>query len=149
ALRGFNGAEHFARRHHWSPAHAQEVRDQGFDVVHGAVLHRRSRQRVIRFIRTLGHIFYALLDDAQALPHLLDTYRRAVIAIAVLGCWNVELKLVVSGVGLPLAKIPFRSTGAKVGTSNAPLDSLIHCEATDTFGARFKNPISHHGAVVL
>ena len=104
---------------------------------------------MIRFIRTLGHIIYALLDDAQALPHLLDMHRRAVIAIAVLAGWNVELKLFVSGVGLALAKIPFKSASAKGGTGHAPLDRLIACEAADTFRARFENPVSHHGAVVL
>src|SRR4030095_4290923 len=76
-------------------------------------------------------------------------HRRPVIAIAVLARWNVELKLFVSGVGLALAKIPFKSTSAKRGTGDAPLDSLIHCEATDAFGARFENPVLHHGAVVF
>src|SRR4029453_7532635 len=148
-LGGFNGAQRFTHRHYWSPAHAQEMRDQGFDVVHGAVLHRRSRERVIRFIRTVRHILYALLDDAKALPHLLDMHRRAVIAIAVLACWNIELKLFVSRVGLALAKIPFKSTSAKGGPGHAPHDSLTPWEAGDTFGARFEKPVSHHGAVVF
>ena len=104
---------------------------------------------VIRFIRTLGHVVHALLDDAQALPHLLDPHHRAIVAIAAFGRWNVELKLVVSGVRLPLAKIPIESAGAKVGARHAPLDCFIHGEAADAFGARLENPVSHHRAVVL
>ena len=37
-----------------------------------------------------------------------DTYGGAIIAIPVLRSWNVELELVVSRVGLLLAKIPFK-----------------------------------------
>ena len=75
---------------------------------------------MIRLIRTLGHIVYALFDDAQALPHLLDMHRRAVIAIAVLAGWNVELKLFVSGVGLALAKIPFEIRKREAGDRSCP-----------------------------
>src|SRR5262245_33114085 len=149
AFGGLDGSQCFAYRHHRSPAHAQEVRDQRFDVVHRAVLHWGSSQRVIRFIGTLRHMVHALLDNQQALAHLLDMHRRPVIAIAVFARWNVKLILFVSGVGLAFAKIPFESTSAERGTGHAPLNSFIHSEATDTLGARFENPVSHHGAVVL
>ena len=101
-------------------AHAQEVGDQGFDVVHRAVLHRRRGQRMIRFVRTLGHVVHALLDDAQALPHLLDADRRAVITIAVLARWDIELELFVARIGLPLAKVPFQAAGAKIRHRSRP-----------------------------
>jgi hypothetical protein len=135
ALGGFNGAERFTRRQHRSPAHAQEVRDQGFDVVHGAVFRRRSGERMIGFIRTLWHVPHALLNDAQALPHLFDTNCGTVVAVAILRRWNVELKLFVSGVGLPFAKIPFQTTGPEIRTGNTPFDSLVDSEAANPLGA--------------
>ena len=59
---------------------------------------------MIGFIRTLWHVPHALLNDAQALPHLFDTNCGTVVAVAILRRWNVELKLFVSGVGLPFSK---------------------------------------------
>src|SRR5580700_1789485 len=91
----------------------------------------------------------ALLDDAKALPHLLDTDRRTIVAVAVFADWNIEFKLLVSGVGLSLAKVPIHSTGAKVGPGDAPLDCLVHAEFADTLRAPFENRVSHHRAVVL
>src|SRR5271156_1132723 len=149
ALGGFDGTERFPYRHYRPPGHAEKVRDQSFDVMHGAVFHRRRSQRVIRFVGTLGHMLDALLDDAKALPHLLDTHRRAVVTVAVFAGWNFEFKLLIPGVGLALAKIPFQSTGAKVGAGDAPLDRLVHAELAYSFRPRFENRVSHHSAVIL
>src|SRR5215475_1877559 len=149
AFGGLDGSQCFAYRHHRSPAHAQEVRDQRFDVVHRAVLHWGSSPRVIRFIGTLRHMVHALLDNPQALAHLLDAHRSAVVTVAHPPGRDVELELIISRVGLALTKVPFKSACTQVGTVNAPLNGLIHSEATDTLGARFENPVSHHGAVVL
>src|ERR1700733_13553100 len=112
-----NCAERLAYRHYRTPAHAQEMRDQRLNIVHGARFHRGRGQMVIRLVRPFGHILHALIDDAEALPHLLNANHRAVVAIAAFSSWNVELKLIVSGVRLPFAKIPIEPASAKVGTS--------------------------------
>jgi len=79
-LRAFNGAS-ASPTGITGPSYAQEVRDQGFDIVHGAVLHRRSCQGDPIY-RDPRHILHALFDDAQALPHLFDTHHGAIVAIA-------------------------------------------------------------------
>src|SRR6185312_8033591 len=82
-----------ARGNDRPPAHTQKVGDEGLDVVHGPLLERRRGESMERLVGTGRHVVGALLDDAQALPHLLDPNDRAVVAITVLGGWNVELEL--------------------------------------------------------
>ena len=93
---------------------------------------------MIRFVRTLGHVVHALLDDAQALPHFLDAHHSPVITVAVLARWDVELEVVVARVRLPFAKIPLQPAGPKVGTGNSPLDGFIDSEAADPLCARLE-----------
>ena len=76
--------ERLAGRDDRSPAHVQKMVDQGLDVVHRVFFERGRCQRVVGFVRASRHIVHALLDDAQALAHLLDTHHGPVVAIAVL-----------------------------------------------------------------
>src|SRR5262249_8741622 len=130
-LRRLNGAQSLSGWYHRAPAHAQEMSDERFDVVHGPRFHRRCGQRVIPFLGTFRHVVDALLDDAQALSHLFYTYEGARIAIAGLRSGNVELKVFVAGIGLSLAEIPVESAGAKVRPSQTPVDRLIDAVAAD------------------
>jgi len=57
--------------------------------------------------------FHALIDNAQTLAHLFDAYRPAVIAVAVATGWDIELELLISGVGLLLAEVPLEAAGAQ------------------------------------
>src|SRR5208337_1188385 len=117
--------------------------------MHRALFHRRGSQVVVRFVRTLGHIFYALLDDPETLPHLLNAHRGARIAIARAGCGNVERKLLVAAVGLLLAEIPFQAAGAQIRAGYAPLDGLVCSECADSLSAPFEDRVPHHRAVIL
>src|SRR5690242_6469286 len=106
ALRCFDRAERLAGRRDWSPAHAQKMRDQGLDVVHGPFLQWRSAKCLTRLVGPCGHVGHALSDDPQALPHLLDSDQRAIVAIAMLRSRDLKFKLIVAGIRLLLAEVP-------------------------------------------
>jgi hypothetical protein len=50
--------------------------------MHGARFWWRSGKRVIRIAWTVWHLVDALLDNAEALAHLLDVHDCAVVTIA-------------------------------------------------------------------
>ena len=115
-----------------------KVRNQGFDIVHGAVLHGRSGRGDDPIYTDPRAYSPALLDDPEALPNLFDAHYGAIITIAGSGGRNIELELVVSAIRLPLAKFPFESAGAKVGTGHAPFDRFISAESADALCARLE-----------
>src|SRR5580658_3462533 len=123
--------------------------DQGFDIVHRAGLHRRRGQMVIRLVRTARHLLHALFDNPQALTDFLHAHPRAVITIAILRDWNVELELFVSAIGLPLTKIPIESGSPKISAGDAPLDSFVRGKRANAFGARLEDPVTQNSAVVF
>src|ERR1035441_5270785 len=125
------------------------MRNQSFDVVHGAILYGRSRQRMIRLIRSVRHTVHTLFDDAQTLPHFLYTDQRPVVAVAMGGRGNIELELLVARVGLLLAKVPFEAAGPQPRPRDAPLDRLVLGEVADSLGACLKNAIAHDLTVVF
>src|SRR3546814_12128826 len=55
----------------------------------------------------LAQPFYALLDDAVALAHFLDTHEITIVAVAIDADRNIEIQLVVNFIGLLAAQIPF------------------------------------------
>src|SRR5262245_8401329 len=120
----FDVNQRFTRRNHRPPAHAQKMRDQRFDVSHRALLDRRRRQRMVRFVRPGGHAVEALLDYPQALAHLGHADDGAVVAIAALGGGYVELELIVAGVRPLLTEVPLEPAGAQARPGHAPLDGL-------------------------
>src|SRR5215813_7660496 len=123
--------------------------DQRLDVPHRALLDRRRRQRMVRFVRPGGHVIEALLDDPQTLAHLGYAHDGAVITIAALRSGNLELELIVAGVRPPLAEVPLESAGAQARACHAPLDSLIQRVSADADGARFEDAVLHDQPVVL
>ena len=60
------------------PAHAKEMGDEGFDIMHGPLLTRRSTAHSgwSDWYGTGGILFQALLDNPQALAHLLHSDKR-------------------------------------------------------------------------
>src|SRR5208283_6003048 len=86
-----------ARRNDRTPAHAEEVGNERLYVSHGPILTWRCSQGFLRLVRTVRHVLKALFDDPQALPHLRNPYLRAVVAVAVVACRDVEGKPVVAG----------------------------------------------------
>src|SRR5262245_63422345 len=123
--------------------------DQGFDVVHRSSFHRWCGQRMIRFVRPFWHVLDALLDDTQALSHLLDSYGRAAVAIASVRGGNVELEVFIAGIGLSLPEVPIQPAGARVRPGHAPLDGLVDGVAADALRPWFDDGVTPPFAVVL
>src|SRR5665213_3812279 len=145
----FNRPERLTGRNHRTPTHSKKVRDQGFDVVHGSFLERWTCQWLGRLICALGHVVHALFDDAQALTHLFNAHRGAVVAVPMPACGNVEFELLVTGIRLLLAEVPLESAGAQIGTRDTPFDGLLRGEYSDAFGSRLEDPVLHDFLVVL
>ena len=74
-------------------------------------------------MRALRHVVHALLDDAQALAHLLDATTAAVVAVAMLAGGDVELELLVARIGPLLAKIPFEAARPQIRVRSRPTRS--------------------------
>src|SRR5215469_13842428 len=104
---------------------------------------------MIRLVRAFRHLVHALLNDAKALPHLLDTHHGAVETVAVLAGWNIELELLVAAIRLLFAKVPFESAGAQHGTGDAPRDRFLGGDRAHALGAPLKNAIAQDFAIVL
>src|SRR5262245_32305055 len=141
--------QRFTRRDHRPPAHTQKVSDQRLDVLHRAFFDRRRRQRVVRFIRPGGHVAQTLLDDPQALAHLGHADDGAVIAISAFGGGDVELELIVAGVGALLSEVPLESACAQARAGHAPLDGLVQRVGADADCARLEDAVLHDHLVVL
>src|SRR5215831_889391 len=62
---------------------------------------------------------------------------------------DLELELVVAGVGLSLAKIPCDAAGPKVRPGHAPLDGLIDAVRADPLRPPFEDAVLHHLPVIL
>src|SRR5579864_1340958 len=123
--------------------------DEGFDVVHRMVFERWRGQRMPRFVGPFWHVLEALPHDAQALAHLLDAHRRAVVAVAMSASRNLEFELFVAGIGSLLAVVPFKAAGPKSGAGDAPVDGLIEAVSADPLGASLEDAVLHHECVVL
>ena len=116
ALRRLDRAIGLAGRHVIALGIELEVVDQRF---HGALHLVAGRWRdlaVHHMDRALGQLGQALLDDADALAHLLDPHEVAGIAVAGLADRHVELHAVVDVVGPgPCADPTARRTRAAPG----------------------------------
>src|SRR2546425_9568646 len=148
-LRGLDADHGLAGRDDGPPAHAEKMGDEGLDVPHRALLQRGSGQGMIRLVRAGRHVLEALPDDPQTLPHLLDPHDRARVAVAARGRGDVELELLVAGVGALLPKVPLEAAGPQVRTGHSPLDRLIEGHRSDAHGAGLEYAVLHHDLVVL
>ena len=68
---------------------------------------------MIRLVWSIRHAIHALFDDAEALPHLLHAHHCPVVAVAMGGGRNIELELLVTGIRLLLAEVPFEAASPK------------------------------------
>src|SRR6185437_5205938 len=148
-LRGLDAQARLAGRDDRAPGDAQEVGDQGLDVVHRALLDRRGSPRMSRHVVACRHVLEALPYDAQALAHLLHAHGDPVVAIPARAGWDVELELLVAAVGALLAIIPLQSRGTQPGAGYSPFERLLEAVLADADGANFEQAIAHHHALVL
>eukprot|EP00053_Salpingoeca_punica_P008372 m.75267 g.75267 ORF g.75267 m.75267 type:complete len:437 (+) comp14572_c0_seq1:246-1556(+) len=102
-----------------------EVVDEG---LHG-VLHLRAARRadlgVVDADLACRHVVEALVDDADALAHLLAANEVAVIAVAARADGDVKLDAVVGIVGLRLAEIPGHAGATQHDTGEAVVEGLL------------------------
>src|SRR5262249_40875851 len=95
--------------------------------LHGALHLASPRRRYLVIGRTMGPAWHprdALLDDPEALAHLLHSDEISVVAIAVPADGNIELHSIVGHVGLRLAQIPVRARGPQHGAREPPVERL-------------------------
>ena len=76
-----------------------------------------------------------LLEDAQALPHLLHPDAVAVIAVADLAGGDIELEAVVNGIRVGLAQVPLDAAGAEHRAADAAVDGQFLRQNADALGA--------------
>ena len=67
---------------------------------------------MICFVSAFRHIFQALFNDPQTLPHFFYPHHSPVITIAVLADWNIKVKILIAGIGLLFPEIPVKTTGS-------------------------------------
>src|SRR5258706_12389417 len=118
--------------------------DERFDVVHGARLWWWRRKWMVRIAWSTGHIVDALLDNPEALAHLLDVHGRTIVTVARAANRYIEFELVVAGIGLFLAKIPIETARAQVWTYHSPLNCFLDGAASNALRARFEQTVAHH-----
>src|SRR3990172_13062343 len=97
---------------------------------------RRAHQvRHVRPDRTGLDLLHRLLEDTQALSHLLDSHAIAVVAIPGLAYGYFELEAVVNGVGVGSADIPLDAAAAEGRACNRAIDCCFFGKDADTLGA--------------
>src|SRR5579883_369309 len=95
------------------------------------------------------HLVNALLNDAKALAHFLNVDNGAVIAVAGAADGDVEFELIVAGVGLLLAEVPFEAGSAKVRAGHAPFNCFVNGATAYALRAHFEKSVVHDGALVF
>src|SRR5258708_20864934 len=93
AFGSFDCCQGFSGRNHRAPTYPQEMVDERLNIVHGARLGWWRGEGMVRIAEAVRHLVDALLDNPQALAHLLDMHDRAVIAVARAANGNVEFEL--------------------------------------------------------
>lgn len=82
-----------------------------------------------------GDTIEGLADDAEALAHFFNADEVAVVAVGVLAGRDVEIELVVGGVGLGLAEVPGEAGGAEDGAGDGVGLAVGGGEDADAFEA--------------
>src|SRR5438552_11936721 len=83
---------------------------------HELVVHDRYRTLSLAG----GELFQALLHDPYRLTHLLHPDAVAIVAVAILAYWDIEIEIRVRLVRLRLAQVPGRAGSAHHHTGKAP-----------------------------
>ena len=132
-----------------SPANTEKMVDQGIDILQGSFFGRRGGERMVGFIRPLGHVLEALANDAQTLADLIDPYTAAVVAVAPVGGADLKIIILVAGIGTVFAPVPVESGGTQAGAGHAPLDRLGAAVAANPLATAFDQAVVHHQGFVL
>src|SRR6202142_508233 len=109
-----------SRRDYRSPAYPEKMVDQRFDIVHGTFLQRRRGQGMEGLVRAVRHVVDALPDDAEALGHFFFADHSPGITVAVHGCRNLEIELIISAVGPLLPHVPLKPAGSQTRPGYSP-----------------------------
>src|SRR5688572_3225103 len=83
SFRRFDTTQRFPWRNNRAPAYAKKMCYERLNILHGVFLDWWRRERMICLVRTFGHIFPALFNDAQALPHFFYTHDGPVKTITI------------------------------------------------------------------
>src|SRR5262249_43251660 len=89
-------AIHLARRRLDAVHYQLEMIHEVFDVSIDAMLRRQGYTPVIDLVRAHGQIIDCLLDNAQALPHLLHSYEVSIIDVPAIAYRDLKIKVVIA-----------------------------------------------------
>src|SRR5262249_15799055 len=112
--------------------------------LHGALHLVSPRRRYLVIGRTMGPAWDprdALLDDPEALAHLLHSNEVWIVAIAVPADRYIELHSIIGHVGLRLAQIPGRARGPQHGACEPPIERLGQGHHADIDQALLEDPV--------
>jgi len=123
--------------------------DERLDVMHRPLFARRRRQRMVRLVVALGHVLQTLIDNPEALAHLFDTDPCPIVTVAPLRRGNIEIELLISGVGPLFPEIPIKTASSESRPGNAPVDRLLQGVGADPLGAGLENAVFHDDLFVL
>src|SRR5450755_4529902 len=138
AARRFDGLVHLARRHTEAFRHNLEVIDERLHLGLHLFTVRQNYVRRIRRPAAARHAFERLFHDARALPHFLNAHLVARIDIAFGLGRNLEIELLVAGIGLALARIVLQARRPQHGSGNTQVQHVFYRHVADA--ARAPNP---------
>ena len=149
AARGLDGHVGLALGHLEPLGEQLEVVDQGLHRLVYAAARRRGDLLVLHPVVAGRHEVDDLLDDVQALAHLLEADRVAVEGVTVGADDHVELELVVGHVGLVAPEVPVDAGGAQQGARGGEGDGLLGRDHTHALGALGEDRLAGEEDVVL
>ena len=115
ATRRFDGLIDFPDRGMKALGHNLEVIDQCLNGGLHALAVRQDDVRRVSFHRPFGQAVDGLLHNAERLAHFLDPHQVTRVHVAFAAGWNLEIKLFVARIGLPLSEVPVRSGAPQRG----------------------------------
>ena len=104
---------------------------------------------MVRFIVPSRHIIHTLLNDPQALPHLFDSDRTTIVAIAVNSDRNIKVKIFITTIRSILSEIPLKSGGSQSCSSYTPVKRLLSRVCANPLGSSLQNAVSKYHFVIL
>ena len=149
ALGRLDGRVRLAGRHLEALGEELEVMDERLHRVLHLGASRRHHLVVVGPHLARRHLVQALLDDAQALSHLLHAHQVAIVGVAVDAEWHVELDLVVGVVRLALAQVPLDARAAQHDAAEAERERVLGRHHADADGARTPQAIRRQQLVDL
>ncbi len=80
---------------------------------------------VLTYVAARRHISGNLLDDPDALAHLLHPHQVARIAVALRSRGNLEFVIFITRVGHLFPKVPIEAAGAQIRPADSPSPSPL------------------------